>query len=76
MYSDLICDECGFVMVYDAKTDWYIKCPCCDKVLIDVDLSTVDIEEFVVVDHGTAYGSKWIKVKDSKGHQDIYWKNG
>lgn len=73
MNNDLICDQCKFVMVYDAEMVGYLECPCCGKVLVNADSHDVDVEGFVIVDHGTAYGSKWIKVKDSNGNQDIYW---
>ena len=75
MYSDLICDRCGFVMVYDAKNDWYIKCPCCDKVLVDVNLIKNSVDELVIVDYGKTNNCNWVIIRDKIGNLRTYWES-
>ena len=50
MNSYLFCDQCGFAMMYNVKDIWYLKCHCCDKVLVDVDLRDEDIELFIAAE--------------------------
>lgn len=74
MNNSLICNQCGFAMIYDIENTWYLKCPCCDKILVDVDLSEKSIEELIVVDNGRIYDYKWVTVRDKTGNLCTYWK--
>lgn len=73
--DDIICDECGFAMVYDFENTMYLKCPCCDKVLIDRRAEDVWNEPLSVVDCGKIGDSLWVKVGDSKGAVHTCWRD-
>ena len=51
MNGNIICNYCGFVDEYDAANTWYLKCRCCDNVLVDVDLEKTNRNFLIVPDY-------------------------
>ena len=48
-YEYLICDQCGFELMYNIKSTWYFKCPVCGNVLVDVVLDESVLEDLDIV---------------------------
>lgn len=74
-YKDIVCEECGFEMEYDVENTMYLKCPCCDNVLIDRKAEDVWNEPLSIVDYGRVGDSLWIGIGDSKGVVHTCWKS-
>ena len=55
-YEELICNQCGFKMVYNADNTWYLKCSRCGNVLVDIVLDESMLEELDVVNYVEIYG--------------------
>lgn len=74
MNDDIFCSKCNYAMVYDRENTFYLKCPCCDDVLVDARAEDVWKEPLSVVDCGKVGDSFWVKVGDSKGAVHICWR--
>lgn len=74
MNNNLICDHCSFSMAYDMNNTFYLKCPCCGKVLVDARAEDIWNEPLTILDCGKVGDSLWVKIGDSKGAAHTCWK--
>lgn len=61
MNDDIICYKCNYAMVYDMENTFYLKCPCCDEVLVDARAEDVWNEPLSIIDCGKSgddFGSR------------------
>lgn len=73
----MICGECGCELNYDMETTLYLKCPCCDSVLIDASDEENGMTA-IVIDYGIEHHKDgawmWVETEDERGIRNTYWK--
>lgn len=78
MNDGMICGNCGCSMAYDNENTIYLKCPCCDMVLVDKKVEEKHLGSLVVVDYGIDHleDGDWmcVECEDSEGNKQTYWK--
>lgn len=74
MNDDIICYKCNYAMVYDMENTFYLKCPCCDEVLVDARAKDVWNEPLSIIDCGKSGDDFWVKIGDSKGVVHTCWR--
>lgn len=65
-------------MDYDKENTLYLKCPCCENVLVDVKIKENHLDPMTVIDYGIEYKYDdewmWVRCQDLNGYERVYWK--
>ena len=75
MNDHIYCEDCRYSLVYDEENTLYLKCPACDKVLVDRRAEDVWKEPLTIASYGKNWNGFWINIKDSEGNTHTCWRN-